>query len=518
MPRQQKRAIARSAAKAKTRKVRKVLKPDPADTLGAPLTFKAEDLDDRRTRGLLLFEAMGRGTADRTQITDDESYYWSSREKDRCYRTKRELRNVRNKMQPVYRCTCPDFKKDGRNGCEHIFAERLERKEVIVVGNVSAARARTAKAVRRPARKRKTASGESIKTTQRKARVKMPSETPRLITSLRHQFDRQERASRMERHGVLFVPKRKRGGQPVPGQIRATALIHKIARRKSADEMVFYFSQLIRDRHLLLERAPHQNSLSNWMNDESLTFILRELLRLTALPFRRREVAAIIDSTKMSQMSTAHHRGTQYLGDDRPDADWMRCHVITGVETNVVMAVEFAGVYGDGTADVNFLKPLVTEARKTFPLAFLLADKGYVGEDYVRWLWHECHMRAYIPVKKNILKRERTEFFDPVVEDIIMFDEHPKEVHEVYRLRSKIEGFFSVLKRIASDYCWSHGRPREGSNDLGPSTAWINETLCKFIYMNLRTTVTLQEETGYEIDYTVADRFFPPPIEPLIAA
>jgi len=127
-------------------------------------------------------------------------------------------------------------------------------------------------------------------------------------------------------------------------------------------------------------------------------------------------------------------------------------------------------------------------------------------------------MRAYIPVKRAVLKRERLEVFDPVVEDIIMLDEHPKAFHEIYRLRTKIEGFFSVLKRIASDYCWSHGRPREGTNDRGPSTAWINETLCKFIYLNLRTIVTLQEETGYEIDHTVADRFFPPPIEPLVMA
>jgi hypothetical protein len=35
--------------------------------------------------------------------------------------------------------------------------------------------------------------------------------------------------------------------------------------------------------------------------------------------------------------------------------------------------------------------------------------------------------------------------------------------------------------------------------------------------MNLRTTVTLQEETGYTIDYAT-DRFFPAPLEPLIAA
>jgi hypothetical protein len=69
------------------------------------------------------------------------------------------------------------------------------------------------------------------------------------------------------------------------------------------------------------------------------------------------------------------------------------------------------------------------------------------------------------------------------------------------------------------------GRPRRSTTTgrrspsviLVPCVAWKNEALCKFIFMNLRTTVTLQEETGYTMDYAV-DRFFPEPIEPLIAA
>jgi hypothetical protein len=36
------------------------------------------------------------------------------------------------------------------------------------------------------------------------------------------------------------------------------------------------------------------------------------------------------------------------------------------------------------------------------------------------------------------------------------------------------------------------------------------------IYMNLRATVTLQEETGVEIDYLLPGRYFPAPLEPLL--
>ena len=46
------------------------------------------------------------------------------------------------------------------------------------------------------------------------------------------------------------------------------------------------------------------------------------------------------------------------------------------------------------------------------------------------------------------------------------------------------------MKRVTSDYCWSRGRQRsEVKNADETCVAWVNETLRKLIYMNLRTTV-----------------------------
>ena len=92
-----------------------------------------------------------------------------------------------------------------------------------------------------------------------------------------------------------------------------------------------------------------------------------------------------------------------------------------------------------------------------------------------------------------------------------------RDFHEVYRCRPKVETLFSLLKRLARGYCWSRGRKRK-PNAEQPCTAWINETLCKLIYLNLRTTVTGEEETGVQIDYCVPFRRFPSPSEPLLPA
>jgi hypothetical protein len=95
------------------------------------------------------------------------------------------------------------------------------------------------------------------------------------------------------------------------------------------------------------------------------------------------------------------------------------------------------------------------------------------------------------------------------------YDERRRDFDEVYRLRSKIEGLFSLLKRLANGFCWSRGRPR-GENATEPCVAWKNETLAKYIYLNLRATVTLEEETGVKINYLVPERNFPKPTEPLL--
>ena len=68
--------------------------------------------------------------------------------------------------------------------CEHIFAERLNRGEVIVIGEVERRRAESAKAGRQPARKRIAANGRSMRSVQRDARVALGERIPELLRDL----------------------------------------------------------------------------------------------------------------------------------------------------------------------------------------------------------------------------------------------------------------------------------------------------------------------------------------------
>ncbi len=88
-------------------------------------------------------------------------------------------------------------------------------------------------------------------------------------------------------------------------------------------------------------------------------------------------------------------------------------------------------------------------------------------------------------------------------------------LHKYYRVRVKIESFFSLLKRVADGYCWSRGRSSKNAdgeavgNDLEPCVAWQNEALCKVIYVNLRLILQWELATAYRMNF-LKDTFFPP--------
>ncbi len=65
-----------------------------------------------------------------------------------------------------------------------------------------------------------------------------------------------------------------------------------------------HFGRLAAEGLLPLRRSPNEDTLTEWMNDERLTPVLAEHLRVTSLPFRERKIGAIIDSSKLSPYLT----------------------------------------------------------------------------------------------------------------------------------------------------------------------------------------------------------------------
>jgi len=476
----------------------------------------AHDLTDRQIRGLAMAKEVAAGERRRMVVDKDDGdgeetvAYWSTRRPDVAHLVTRKVRSRRGRpLAPEYRSSDPDFKKFGVEDSALIACEKFVRGEVVVVGEVDRERWEHAIARRRPLRNPTVWNGLRKRTAQRHARVAMPTRVPELITSLKKAVQR----------GEKLAP-RKRGGVMARDAERAATLVHKVSLGVGADELQAVLEGLVDSGDLAFRKSPrlgrkvpNQNTISRWMNDPSLTPTLMRMFRMVAEKVRRREVAIIADATKLSQMRTAHSRGVEYLGDLRPQAHWMKAHVVIGVETKMPLAVIFSD---SRSSDVNYIVPLVEAALEMVPVKYVLADKAYLSGPHYQKL-KNLGVQAVIPIKKGWGKDENSEFYETCKDLIEWFTERNRDFHEIYRFRPLIESFFSHLKNVADGFCWSQGM-RLPVPDDEPITAWINEALCKIIYLALRTTVSLKAQTGTTIDYLFPDRCFPEAADPLVSA
>jgi hypothetical protein len=161
-----------------------------AKTNVEPQQFNADDLDDRKIRGIQRFKAAERSNGNAILLNDTTTLWMSSRG-NRAWKVKREQKNQRGKLTISYECTCGDWDKNGRIDCQHVFAERLRRGEAVVVGTVEPRRVRRAVTSRRPARKRIAASGLAMSTVQRHARVQLSARIPELLRDLARAMERE---------------------------------------------------------------------------------------------------------------------------------------------------------------------------------------------------------------------------------------------------------------------------------------------------------------------------------------
>jgi hypothetical protein len=149
----------------------------------------AEDLGDRQIRGVLLMRAADKSNGNVIAFNSTTTLWLGSRG-NRAWKVERELRNRRGTFIVEYRCNCDDFEKNGRIDCLHVFAERLRREEVRIVGDIPKNRLNNAQASRRPARKRIAATGRSVRSVQRDARVAFAERMPEMIRDLVRSLER----------------------------------------------------------------------------------------------------------------------------------------------------------------------------------------------------------------------------------------------------------------------------------------------------------------------------------------
>lgn len=147
-----------------------------------------------------------------------------------------------------------------------------------------------------------------------------------------------------------------------------------------------------------ITQTPHFNSLYNYLEMEDMFYVLQSLIKESAMPLKAVEMDFAVDSSGFAKGTTVKWLHEKYSRPHIIDKkDWLKCHLICGVLTKIVAAVEIT----DGSANDNpFFKPLVQRTAESFKLNHVTADKAYLSAENFRVV-ADHGGAAFIPFKEN---------------------------------------------------------------------------------------------------------------------
>ena len=232
-------------------------------------------------------------------------------------------------------------------------------------------------------------------------------------------------------------------------------------------------------------RAPHYNSISRYLENPTLTPFLRELIEVSSLPLQAVESSFAVDSSGFSTCRFFQWVKAKYTEPQQMEKhEWVKVHLMCGVKTNVVTAIEITDRHAN---DSPQFKPLVDTTARNFVMNEVSADKAYLSADNFQTVIDHNAM-PYIPFKSNSVARSRTNPNGKLWERMFHFYSFNQErFMQCYHKRSNVATTFSMIKSKFGDRLRSKTR-----------TAQINEALCKVLAHNLCVLIQSIYELGIE--------------------
>jgi hypothetical protein len=158
---------------------------------------------------------------------------------------------------------------------------------------------------------------------------------------------------------------------------------------------------------------------------------------------------------------------------------WVKAHIMTGVRTNCITAVE---IHAPQASDGKQYRPLLATTAKHFQIDEVSGDLAYSTHPNLE-ATDALGATALIPFKKNAspktggLWAKMFHYFNLDREGFL----------KRYHLRSNVESTFSSVKRKLGDSLRSKS-----------DVAMKNETLCKFIAHNICCCIQEMYESGID--------------------
>lgn len=229
-----------------------------------------------------------------------------------------------------------------------------------------------------------------------------------------------------------------------------------------------------------ISKLPHYNSIFNAMEDPEMTPLLHQMIQVSSLPLQTVEVDFAADSSGFSTSRFTRWYDYKY-GGERVSHDWVKAHIMCGVKTNIVTAVEIAGPSAN---DAPMLPALLQTTSQGFTMNEVSADMGYLSRANVNEIG-KFGAEPLIPFKSNSSCHDN----DPELwrKMYHMFQYNRDEFSTHYHKRSNVESTFAMVKAKFRDHIRSK-----------TDTAMVNECLCKFLCHNICCVIQEMHELGID--------------------
>lgn len=272
-------------------------------------------------------------------------------------------------------------------------------------------------------------------------------------------------------------PQVKRAGRP---NLPLSDAIFSVTFKVYSTVSALRFMSDLRDAKAkgFIAKSPHYNSIFNYLENPEMTPLLRDLITASSIPLRAVETDFAVDSSGFMTTRFARWFDVKY-GKDTQQREWVKCHLMCGVKTNIVTAVEIAD---KRASDVRQFPALVEATAKNFTISEVSADKAY-GGNISTDIVHKFGGTPFISFRGNATGGVGGTFGQM----FHYFMYRREEFLEHYHKRSNIESTFSMIKRKFGDSLRSK-----------TDVAMVNETLCKILCHNLVVLIHEMYELGIE--------------------
>jgi transposase len=245
----------------------------------------------------------------------------------------------------------------------------------------------------------------------------------------------------------------------------------------------------------LIAKAPSCTSNFRYLENPELTPLLKTLIEQSASPLKAVECDFAADSSGFAT-STYNRWFDMKYGKERTSQAYVKVHVMCGVKTHIVTAVECSP---KETGDSPEFIPMLNKTAETFKISEVSADKAYSARANIHAV-HALGATPYIAFKGNAVGVSKTMKYDSLWHRMLYFYQFNRDAFLAeYHKRSNVESVFSMMKAKFGTAVRTK-----------TPTAQVNEVLCKVLCHNICCLIQSIFELGIEPMFWTSEPKNPP--------